>query len=285
MADHVTIFEMGPRDGLQNEARAISTADKIRLVDGLSACGCSHIEVTSFVSPKWVPQMADAADVLAGIRRLPGTIYAALVPNMQGFERALAAGADEVAIFASASEGFSQKNINCSIADSLDCFRPVLKSARSAMIPVRGYVSCMTDCPYDGATPPEAVVKVAEALLAMGCYQVSLGDTLGSATRATTARVLDAVLDHIPAARLAGHFHDTRSLALANIELCLERGLRSFDSSVAGLGGCPFAPGARGNVATETVVDLLQGRGFATGIDPVQLAEVAAFARGLRSAT
>lgn len=282
MADHVTLFEMAPRDGLQNEARLIPTADKIRLVDGLSACGFSHIEVTSFVSPKWVPQLADAAEVLAGIRRLPGTIYAALVPNMQGFERAVAAGADEVAVFASASEGFSQKNINCSVAESLERFRPILKAAKTAMIPVRGYVSCVTDCPFDGPTPPDAVTKLAEALLHLGCYQISLGDTLGSATPHTTSLMLDAVLSGIPAARLAGHFHDTRAMALQNIALCLDRGLRTFDSSVAGLGGCPYAPGAQGNVATEAVVALLHSLGFQTGIDSTRLAEVAQFAQGLR---
>lgn len=282
MAEHVTIFEMGPRDGLQNEARLIPTADKIRLVDGLSACGFSHIEVTSFVSPKWVPQLADAAEVLAGIRRLPGIAYAALTPNMQGFERAVAAGADEIAVFASASEGFSRKNINCSVAESLERFRPILKAAKAAMIPVRGYVSCITDCPFDGPTPPDAVAKLAEALLNLGCYQISLGDTLGSATPHTTNRMLDAVLSCVPATRLAGHFHDTHAMALQNIVLCLDRGLRTFDSSVAGLGGCPYAPGAQGNVATEAVVGLVHDRGFQTGIDSIRLAEVSKFAQGLR---
>lgn len=283
MTNYVTIFEMAPRDGLQNEARLISTTDKIRLIDALSDCGFSHIEVTSFVSPKWVPQMADAPEVLAGIRRRNGTAYAALTPNMQGFERAVAADVGEVAVFASASEGFSRKNINCTISESLERFRPVLRSARSAMLPVRGYVSCVTDCPYDGPTPPEAVAQVARALLEMGCYQISLGDTIGSATPATTTRMLDAVLDQMPAQRLAGHFHDTQGLALANIELCIDRGLRSFDGAAGGLGGCPYVPGAKGNVATEAVVALLHARGFQTGIDPMKLAEAAALARRLRS--
>lgn len=282
MAERVTIFEVGPRDGLQNEARLIPTGEKIRLIDGLSACGFDHIEATSFVSPKWVPQMADAAEVLAGIRRKPGVSYAALTPNLQGFERALEAQLDEVAVFASASEGFSQRNINCSIAESLERFRPVLLHARTAMLPVRGYVSCVTDCPYDGPVAPEAVARVAAALIDMGCYQISLGDTLGSATPATTGRMLDAVLERLPALRLAGHFHDTRGQALQNISLCLDLGLRSFDSSVGGLGGCPYAPGAQGNVATEAVVALLHDRGFETGIDTAALAEISRFAQSLR---
>jgi hydroxymethylglutaryl-CoA lyase len=282
VAERVTIFEVGPRDGLQNEARLIPTADKIRLIDGLSACGFDHIEVASFVSPKWVPQMADAAEVLAGIQRRPGVSYAALTPNMQGFERALEAGADEVAVFASASEGFSQKNINCSIAESLERFRPVLQSAKSAMLPVRGYVSCVTDCPYAGPVAPEAVAHVAEALIDLGCYQISLGDTLGSATPATTGKMLDAVLARVPSMRLAGHFHDTRGQALQNISLCLDLGLRTFDSSVGGLGGCPYAPGAEGNVATEAVVAMLHAQGFESGIDLKALAEMSRFARSLR---
>jgi hydroxymethylglutaryl-CoA lyase len=283
MAEQVTIFEMAPRDGLQNEARLIPTADKIRLIDGLSACGFRHIEAASFVSPKWVPQMADAEEVLTGITRRSGTSYAALTPNLQGFERALAARADEVAVFASASEEFSQRNINCSIAESLERFRPVLARALDAGLPVRGYVSCVTDCPFDGPVAPASVAKVARALADMGCYQVSLGDTLGAATPETTGRMLAAVLDAIPARRLAGHFHDTRGRALENIELCLDHGLRNFDSSAGGLGGCPYAPGAKGNVATEAVVVLLEERGFSTGIDFTALAETARFARSLRS--
>ena len=282
MPDRVTIFEVGPRDGLQNEARQIATADKIRLIDSLSDCGFTQIEAASFVSPKWVPQMADAAEVMAGIKRKAGVSYAALTPNMQGFERALEAGVDEVAVFASASEGFSRKNINCSIAESLDRFRPVVQAAKTAMLPGRGYVSCVTDCPFDGPVAPEAVARVAEALIGMGCYQVSLGDTLGSATPATTGRMLEVVLSRLRVSRLAGHFHDTRGKALENIALCLDLGLRTFDSAVGGLGGCPFAPGASGNVATEAVVAMLHERGFPTGIDVGALAESARFAQSLR---
>ena len=284
MTDHVTIFEMGPRDGLQNEKAMIRAEDKIRLVDALSECGFTKIEVTSFVSPKWVPQMADAAEVMAGITRYPDVSYAVLTPNMRGFEGALTANADEVAIFGSASEGFSLKNINCSIAESLERFKPVMDAAKSAMIPVRGYVSCVTDCPYDGPTPPEAVARVAEALVGMGCYEVSLGDTIGAATPETIAQMLDAVLAAVPADRLAGHYHDTKGRALENISVSLDRGLRVFDSSVAGLGGCPYAPGAKGNVATEAVVALMEERGFETGIDPDRLEDAASFARTLRSA-
>jgi hydroxymethylglutaryl-CoA lyase len=283
MAKRVTIFEVGPRDGLQNEPRLIPTADKIRLIDGLSACGLTHIEVASFVSPKWVPQMADASDVLMGIQRRPGVSYAALTPNLKGFERALEARADEVAVFASASEGFSQKNINCSIAESLERFRPVLLAAKTARLPVRGYVSCVTDCPFDGPVAPDAVARVAAALIDLGCTQVSLGDTLGSATPDTTGMMLEAVLAQVPASRLAGHFHDTRGQALRNITLCLDHDLRTFDSSVGGLGGCPYAPGAEGNVATEAVVAMLHDQGFETGIDVEALAKMSRFAQSLRS--
>lgn len=282
MAEPVTLYEMGPRDGLQNEARLIATADKIRLVDQLSECGFSQIEVTSFVSPKWVPQLADAAEVMAGITRKPGIAYAALTPNLQGFERALEAGVSEVAVFASASEGFSRRNINCSIAESLDRFRPVLRSARTAMIPVRGYVSCVTDCPYDGPVAPEAVAEVAEALFGIGCYQISLGDTLGTGSPDRIAAMLKAVLARLPASRLAGHYHDTRGFALRNIAVSLKLGLRVFDSAVGGLGGCPFAPGAKGNVATEAAAAMLQDQGFETGLDLDRLADVARFARNLR---
>jgi hydroxymethylglutaryl-CoA lyase len=285
MAEMVTLYEVSPRDGLQNETRPVPTADKIQLVDQLSDCGFTHIEVTSFVSPKRVPQMADAAEVLAGIVRRPGVSYAALTPNLQGLERALQAGVDEVAVFASASEGFSQRNINCSIAESLDRFRPVLQGARTAMIPVRGYVSCVTDCPYDGPVAPEAVAELAESLFRMGCAQISLGDTIGAGTPRTIGRMLEAVLDRLPAAVLAGHYHDTGGQALRNIAVSLERGLRVFDGSVGGLGGCPFAPGARGNVATEAVAAFLRAEGFETGLDPDRLARAARFAQGLRGGT
>ena len=283
MPDRVTLYEVSPRDGLQNEARQVPTADKIRLVDQLSACGFSHIEVTSFVSPKWVPQMADAAEVLAGIVRRPGISYAVLTPNLQGLERALIAKADEVAVFASASESFSQKNINCSIAESLDRFRPVLERARAKGVPVRGYVSCVTDCPYEGPVAPDAVAEVAQALHQMGCHQISLGDTIGHGTPDTIGRMLDAVLSVLPTDKLAGHYHDTRGTALRNIATSLDKGLRIFDASVGGLGGCPYAPGAKGNVATEAVVAFLHSEGFATGLDPDRLAEAARFAQSLRS--
>lgn len=285
MADHVTIFEMGPRDGLQNERKMIDTDDKVRLVDALSQCGFSKIEVTSFVSPKWVPQLADASDVMARIARIPDVSYAVLTPNLRGLEGAIAAQASEIAIFGSASEGFSQKNINCSIAESLERFKPVVDAAKTAMIPVRGYVSCVTDCPYDGPTPPKSVAKVAKALLDTGCYDISLGDTIGAGTPETIDRMLKAVLEDVPAIRLAGHYHDTKGRALENIEVSLEHGLRTFDSSVGGLGGCPYAPGAKGNVATEAVVEMLHQRGFETGIDLEQLHDVSTFAKTLRSDT
>ena len=284
MAEHVTIFEVAPRDGLQNEPGMIATPDKIRFVDLLGTCGFTRIEVTSFVSPKWVPQMADAAEVMGGIERHEGVSYAALTPNLRGFEAARAAGADEVAIFTSASEGFSRANINCSIAESLARLGPVADAARAAGMPVRGYVSCVTDCPYDGPTDPRKVAEVAASLLAMGCYEISLGDTIGAGTPETISRMLDAVLGSVPADRLAGHYHDTGGRALDNIRVSLDRGLRTFDASVGGLGGCPYAPGAKGNVATEVVVEFVESLGFKTGIDRRRLAEAVAFAKGLRSA-
>jgi hydroxymethylglutaryl-CoA lyase len=285
MPDHVTVFEMGPRDGLQNEKALISTLDKISLVDRLSDCGFSKIEVTSFVSPKWVPQMADAAEVLAGIRRKSGVSYAALTPNLRGFDGALAAKADEIAIFGAASEGFSQKNINCSIEESLIRFAPVAAAAAEHGIPMRGYVSCVTDCPYDGPTAPDQVAEVAGKLLEMGCYEISLGDTIGSGTPETVGRMLEAVLKTVPAAQLAGHYHDTKARALDNILVSLDLGLRVFDAAAGGLGGCPYAPGAKGNVATEAVVALLHDKGFETGIDLARLTEVAQFAKSLRTAS
>jgi hydroxymethylglutaryl-CoA lyase len=282
MTDHVTLYEVGPRDGLQNQARLIPLADKIALVDMLSQTGFSHIEVTSFVSPKWVPQLGDAAEVLAGITRRPGVAYAALAPNLRGFQDAMAAGADEVAIFASASEGFSLRNINCTIAESLDRFAPIAVAAQAAGIALRGYVSCVTDCPYDGPTPPDAVADLAARLIGLGCRQVSLGDTLGRATPATVKVMLDAVLDRVPADRLAGHFHDTAGRALDNIAVGLGRGIRVFDAACGGLGGCPFAPGAAGNVATESVAAMMSAMGLSTGLDHDMLARVATFAKGLR---
>ncbi|GGL87510.1 hydroxymethylglutaryl-CoA lyase [Pseudooceanicola nanhaiensis] len=282
MPERVEIFEMGPRDGLQNEKRAIPVAEKIALVDCLSRAGFRHIETASFVSPKWVPQMAGSGEVLAGIRRAEGVRYTALTPNLRGFEDALAAGADEVAIFASASEGFSRANINCSIAESLERFAPVAEAAAKAGVPMRGYVSCVTDCPYDGAVPPSEVARVAKALDGLGAYEVSLGDTIGQGTPASIRAMLEAVLAEIPAERLAGHYHDTAGRALANIEVSLEMGLRVFDAAVGGLGGCPYAPGAKGNVATEAVHDRLLSLGYETGLDRDVLDEAAAMARRMR---
>ena len=279
--DRVIIYEVGPRDGLQNEKRMIPAADKVRLIDLLSEAGLTKIEATSFVSPKWVPQMADAAEVMAAIRRKPGVTYSALTPNMRGYEGAKAAGVDEVAVFAAASEDFSQKNINCSIEESLERFRPVAEAAKADGIPVRGYVSCVTDCPYSGAVAPDAVADVAKALFDLGCYQVSLGDTIGKGTPETTARMLDAVLDIAKASTLAGHFHDTGGHALDNIAVSLDRGIRTFDSAVGGLGGCPYAPGAKGNVATGRVADFLADRGLQTGLDRGLLSKAETFVKEL----
>lgn len=282
MTERVTIFEVGPRDGLQNEARFIPTADKIKLVDLLSITGLGKIEVTSFVSPKWVPQMTDAAQVLAGIIRQAGVAYAALTPNIRGFDGALAANVDEIAIFVSASEGFSRANINASIDESFGRLAPVATAANAAGIAMRGYVSCVTDCPYDGRTPPENVARVAKRLADLGAYQISLGDTIGGGMPESVDAILDAVLDVIPATQLAGHFHNTNGQALDNIDVCLTRGIRVFDASVGGLGGCPYAPGAEGNVATEAVDAHLRAAGFETGINGTALARAAAFAQSLR---
>ena len=283
MQEKVTIFEVGPRDGLQNEKRLISAQDKIRLVDLLSDCGFTKIEVTSFVSPKWVPQMADNAEVMAGIIRKPGISYAVLTPNLKGYEAAKAAKADEVAIFASASESFSRANVNATIAESLERFAPIVEAAKGDGMPVRGYVSCVTDCPFDGPTPPAMVARSVAWLRDAGCYEVSLGETIGHGTPESIDAMLDAVLQEMPADRLAGHYHDTKGRALDNIAVSLERGLRTFDSSAGGLGGCPYAPGAAGNVDTMRVVEMVEERGFDTGIDRVRLAQAAAFAQSLRS--
>jgi hydroxymethylglutaryl-CoA lyase len=283
MSNRVTIYEVSPRDGLQNEARPIPTADKVALVDLLTACGFDHIEVASFVSPKWVPQMADGAEVLAGIARAPGVVYAALTPNLKGYAAARAAGAGEVAIFGAASETFSLRNINASIAESLERFAPVAEAARGDGIPLRGYVSCATDCPFEGRISPAAVARVAASLFALGCREVSLGDTIGHGTPDSVAYMLQAALDVGSPDLFAAHFHDTRGRALDNIEVALDYGLRVFDASCGGLGGCPYAPGAAGNVATERVAARMAERGFATGLDPARLAAAAAFARGLRA--
>lgn len=283
MADHVEIVEMGPRDGLQNEARLIPVAEKIALIDRLSRVGFRRIEVASFVSPKWVPQMADGAEVLAGIQRAPGVRYAALTPNLKGYEGARAARADEVAIFASASEGFSRANLNCSISESIERFQPLMEKARADDVQVRGYVSMVVECPFDGPIAPGQVASVVARLRDLGCYEVSLGDTVGRATPEGIDRMLTAVLGEMPADRLAGHYHDTGGRAVQNIEVSLARGLRVFDASVGGLGGCPYAPGAKGNVATEMVAARLANLGFDTGLDPVLLAGAAGLARTLRA--
>lgn len=281
MPDHVNVFEVGPRDGLQNQKRLIPTEDKIKLVDMLSSCGFSHIETASFVSPKWVPQMADSAAVMAGISREDGTAYTALTPNMQGYEAAIDANVDEVAIFASASEGFSQKNINCSIDESISRFTPILERAKFDKCNVRGYVSCVTHCPYDGPTDPDQVIRVALRLLEMGCYEISLGDTIGAATTETTHNLVSSILNYMPSSVLAGHFHDTNNNALENIGVCLEAGIRTFDSAVGGLGGCPYAEGAKGNVDTVSVVNMLHGMKYETGLNVESLKKASAFAQSL----
>ena len=267
----VRLVEVGPRDGLQNEKQPISVADKVRLVDDLTAAGLSYIEVGSFVSPKWVPQMAGSAEVFAGIQRQPGVTYAALTPNLKGLEAALEVKVEEVAVFAAASEAFSQKNINCSISESLQRFVPVMEAAQQHGIRVRGYVSCVLGCPYEGEVAPEQVAAVAKELFAMGCYEVSLGDTIGTGSAGHTRTLFEVVGRDIPRDKLAGHFHDTYGQALANIYASLLEGISVFDSSVAGLGGCPYAKGASGNVASEDVLYLLNGLGIHTGIDLEQL--------------
>ena len=264
--ESVSIVEVGPRDGLQNEKAEVSTAHKIALVNLLSEAGLNSIETGSFVSPKWVPQMADSADVFAGINRKPDAVYSALTPNLKGFENAIAAGADEVAVFGAASESFSQKNINCSVAESLERFMPVMEAAKAKNMKVRGYVSCVLGCPYEGDIAPDAVANVTRTLLDMGCYEVSLGDTIGTGTPVKTAAMLQAVLDVAPASALAAHFHDTYGQALANLLVALEHGISTIDSAVAGLGGCPYAQGASGNVATEDVLYMLNGMGIRTGV-------------------
>ena len=263
----VRIVEVGPRDGLQNEKMAVPTQVKLELIGRLADAGLAAVEATAFVSPKWIPQMADHTEVLEGIRRKPGVSYPVLTPNLKGFEAARAAGATEVAVFGAASESFSRKNINCTIAESLERFRPVTDAAREAGIKVRGYISCVLGCPYEGEIAPAKVAEVARALHDMGCYEISLGDTIGVGTPGKTQAMIEACAGQVPIARLAGHYHDTYGQALANIYASLEMGVATFDSSVAGLGGCPYAKGASGNVATEDVVYMLNGLGIETGID------------------
>ncbi len=267
----VRIVDVGPRDGLQNEARSVPTAVKIELISRLAEAGLPAVEATAFVSPKWVPQMADHAEVMAGIRKKPGVAYPVLVPNIKGFEAARAAGAMEIAVFGAASETFSRKNINCSIAESLERFAPVVKAARASRMRVRGYISCALGCPYEGEVKPQAVAALAEKLYAMGCYEISLGDTIGVGTPGRTRAMIETVARKVPIGKLAGHYHDTYGQALANIYASLEAGVKTFDSSVSGLGGCPYAKGATGNVATEDVIYMLDGLGIQTGVDLTKL--------------
>ena len=275
--DKVTLYEVGPRDGLQAEKQIVSAEDKIALVDLLTASGLGYIEAASFVSPKWVPQMADGAAVMTSIQRNARTAYPVLTPNMQGYQAARAAGANVVAIFGAASESFSQKNINCSIAESLARFEPVCEQAKQDGVRVRGYVSTVIACPYEGPIKPEAVANVAEKMLAMGCYEISLGDTIGVGTPADVQRLLDVVLKRLPVDQLAVHFHDTYGQALANILTSLDYGITTVDASVGGLGGCPYAPGASGNVASEDVLYMLDGMGIQTGVDIEKLVAAAWF--------
>lgn len=273
----VKIVEVGPRDGLQNEKQIVPAAVKIALVERLAEAGLPAVEAAAFVSPKWVPQMADSGEVLRGIRRRPGVAYPVLTPNLQGFDAAVEAGAVEVAVFAAASEAFSQRNINCSIAESLKRFEPVLAAASALELKVRGYVSCVVGCPYEGAVAPEQAAGVAKTLYDMGCYEVSLGDTIGVGTPAGVCRLLEACARQVPMEKLAGHYHDTYGMAVTNIYASLEMGLAVFDASVAGLGGCPYAKGASGNVATEDVVYLLDGLGIPSGVDLDLLLQAGAF--------
>jgi hydroxymethylglutaryl-CoA lyase len=273
----VKIVDVGPRDGLQNEPAEISTETKIELVERLADAGLRFIEAGAFVSPKWVPKMADSADVMARIERRPGVVYSVLTPNLKGFEGAVAVRADEVAVFGAASEAFSQKNINCTIAESLERFQPVCDAAKAAAIPVRGYISCVLGCPYEGEIAPSAVASVAKTLRDMGCHEISLGDTIGRGTPAKAQAMIAAVAEVVPMERIAVHFHDTYGQALANILAVMEQGVAVVDASVSGLGGCPYAKGASGNVATEDVLYMLDGLGIETGIDLGKLVETGAF--------
>ncbi len=277
MNEAIKIVEVGPRDGLQNEKQPIDVDTKVGLIERLVAAGVTNIEAASFVSPKWVPQMAGSAEVMQQVPRVPGVHYSALAPNLKGLEAAMAAGCEEVAVFGAASESFSQRNINCSIRESLERFRSVIETAKENKLRVRGYVSCVLGCPYEGPIAPEKVAEVALLLSEMGCYEISLGDTIGRGTPKTTRLMLEACMKHIPVAQLAGHFHDTYGMAVANIAASLDLGVRTFDSSVSGLGGCPYAAGASGNVATEDVVYLLQGLDYETGIDLPKLVEAGSF--------
>jgi len=273
----VKLVDVGPRDGLQNEPGVVSTAVKIELINRLAEAGLPVIEATSFVSPKWVPQMADNAQVMAGIKRRAGVSYPVLVPNMKGFESALQAGAEEIAVFGAATEAFCQRNTNCSIAQSFERFAPVCRSALEAGVKVRGYISVVLGCPFEGEVDPAAVADICERLIQLGCYEVSLGDTIGVGTPGKTQRMLAAVTQRTPVDKLGGHYHDTYGQALANILASLEMGIATFDCSIAGLGGCPYAPGATGNVATEDVLYMLEGLGIYTGIEMTKLLLAAQF--------
>jgi hydroxymethylglutaryl-CoA lyase len=281
LPSHVKIVEVGPRDGLQNERGTVTTEVKVELIERLADAGLPAVEATAFVSPKWIPQMADHTEVLERIRRKPGVSYPVLTPNLKGLEAARAAGATEVAVFGAASEAFSKKNINCSIEESLDRFRPVTEAAKAHGIKVRGYVSCVLGCPYEGEVKPERVADVAGALYEMGCYEVSLGDTIGTGTPGKTRAMIEACAKRVPLDKLAGHYHDTYGQALANIYASLEMGVGTFDASIAGLGGCPYAKGASGNVATEDVVYMLNGLGVRTGVDLRQLVEIGRWICGI----
>ncbi|BCO18768.1 hydroxymethylglutaryl-CoA lyase [Alteromonas sp. KC3] len=278
---HVSIVEVGPRDGLQNEKQLVTTADKLTLINLLGDAGLTRIEAGSFVSPKWVPQMADSGDIFKQLTRKQGVQYSALTPNMKGLDAALEAGVEEVAVFGAASESFSQKNINCSISESLSRFEPVIEKAKALNIPVRGYVSCVMGCPYEGKIAPKAVADVSKTLLDMGCYEISLGDTIGTGTPGATKALMDEVLNDIPVSKIAVHFHDTYGQALVNLYTAMEYGVAVIDSAVSGLGGCPYAKGASGNVATEDVVYMLNGMGITSNVDMDKLLDTSRFVQSV----